>query len=36
MNFFKKIIKKIKTWNKHRKFDKKIKKMKRKNHFIYK
>ena len=36
MGFIKKIITKIKTWNKNRKFKKKMKKMKTKDHFIYK
>jgi len=36
MKFIKKIITNIKTWNKNRKFKKKIKKMKNKDHFIYK
>ena len=36
MKFLKKVFKKIQTWYKHKKFDRRIKKKKRKKHFIYK
>ena len=36
MNIFKRILEKIKNWNKIRKFKKKMKKINNKDHFIYK
>jgi hypothetical protein len=36
MNFLKKIINYIKSWNKKRKFKKRMKTMNDKDHFIYK